>query len=115
MADNNKEPQQPQAGVPQKINEQVMRNPRNNNQGTYTRTDRDFEGSKLEIGGVLTLPAETYIAIRVGYTKFRKLLTNYLVNNFKDSMEVSNAIKTLRDTLEIFEKLNTPEMGSTQP
>ena len=105
MADNS-EPQQPQAGVPQQRNEWVMRNPRNKNQGTYTRTDRDFDGSTPEIGGVLTLPAETYISIIVGCTKFRELLTNYLVKNFKESMEVENTIKTLRDPLDIFEKLN---------
>ena len=100
MAENNNEPQQHQAGLPQQRNEWVMRNPRNNNQGTYTRTDRDFEGLTPEIGGVLTLPAETYIAKRVEYTKFRELLTNYLVKNFKESMEVANAIKTLRDPLD---------------
>ena len=52
MADNNSKPQQRQAGVPQKLNERVMRNPSNNNQGTYTKTDKDFEGLTLEIGGV---------------------------------------------------------------
>ena len=39
---------------------------------------------------------------------------NYLLKNFKESMEVANAIKTLRDPLDILEKLNEPEMGSKQ-
>ena len=71
MEDNNKKPQQPKSGIPQQSNKRVMINSRNNNQGTYKRTDRDFEGSTPEIRGVLTLPAETYISKRVGYTKFR--------------------------------------------
>ena len=69
--EDNNELQIPQVGIPQQLNARVMRNLRNSNQGTYTRTDSDFAGLTPEIGGVLTLPAEIYIDKRVGYTKFQ--------------------------------------------
>ena len=57
MADNNEAQQPPENGVPQQCNERVARNQRNtSSQVTYTRTNRDFVGATLEIGGVLTLP-----------------------------------------------------------
>ena len=71
MVDKNEAQQPSKKGVPQQRNERIARNPRNtSSQGMYTRTDRYFFGETPEIGGVLTLPAETYITKRVGYTKF---------------------------------------------
>ena len=113
---NNEAQQPPDNGILQQLNEWVAINMRNtSSQGSYKKTDESCVGSTQEIGGVLTLTAETYITKRVGYKKFRYFLTNYLVKNFKESMEVENEVKTLNDPLDIFEELNEPDVTKIPP
>ena len=95
MADNNEHQQPPNNGVPQQ-NVRGDKNPRNCNNGAYSRADKDFSVVTPEIGGVLTLPTRMYTKKRAGYVKFKKLLANYIVKNFQESIKVANAAKTLK-------------------
>ena len=59
-----------------------------------TQMHNEFEGNTPDIGGILSLPAESHIKARVSYTKFRDLLPTYIVKNFREMVKVVNSIKT---------------------
>ena len=63
---------------------------------------KKFMGAMPEIGGVVCLPLETHIQARVEYV----ILSNYAVKNFKDAVEIANAIQNGSDPVNKFDKKN---------
>ena len=62
------------------------------NYSRLNQTDRLFEGSTPEIGGVLAMPVETYVRNRVSFEKIKSLLETYLVKTFNGADDIMGAV-----------------------
>ena len=66
------------------------------------------------------MPAEYHISKRVGFVKFKYLLSTYTVKHMQDGVEIVNALNTKQDPVAEFDKafcartakLPTPTVGS---
>ena len=67
-------------------NNTVPRNPAEERRSRSHKYDWNFKGMTPELGGVLVLPAETYVQARVTFTKFQELLSTYLMKAFGSIM-----------------------------
>ena len=91
-------------------NNAVSRNPAEEQRAQGYSNDRNFKGMTPELGGVLALPAETYVQARVTFTKFQELLSTYLMKTFGNIMtpEVIKAIREMTDPVGAFTLAHKP-------
>ena len=68
-----------------------------NNYTSLSTMNSYFAGTTPEKGEVLWLTAETHVTKRLGYTKFRYILSNYVVKNMRDSVEIVYTLHNQKD------------------
>ena len=73
-------------------------------------SNKDFEGTTPQLGGVLCTKSENHIKDRVGYEKFKDLLSNYIVNTMKDPVEIVQALSKNTDPMVEYDKKYPPKM-----
>ena len=114
MADQN----QNAPTAPTGNNNQVPRRPvnrrpyRNDRSGT---ADKYFKGTTPDIGGIVWTSVETHIEAKVSFTKFKDLLTNYIVKTMPDSTEIINSLTDGSDPVGAFEKKNAALLTGNAP
>jgi hypothetical protein len=77
----------------------------NNNVGS---NDRNWQGSKPDIGVVLGLKTERLVHKKT-FEVFRDKLTTYILSEFNNAKDILLVLKKMIDPMDIFKQNNTPK------